>query len=56
MSGQTTQLERLFGRLICFLGFHDDALVEADFGFGPAGNTARYRCRRCGRVKTTSQE
>ncbi len=41
-----------WGRLLCWLGMHDDKVIDATFGFGSAGNVERVECKRCGRLET----
>lgn len=42
----------ILGRFLCFLGMHDLELIDATFGFGAPGSISKFRCRRCGDVKT----
>ena len=42
----------LIGRVLCFLGLHDYALIDAAFSFGSPGGISKLRCRRCGKIKT----
>jgi hypothetical protein len=42
----------LLGRVLCFLGMHDYALIDASFSFGAPGSVSKLRCRRCGKKKT----
>ena len=41
---------KLLGRLLCALGFHSFEITDVTMGFGPAGDVARVKCRRCGVV------
>ena len=34
-------MPEILGRILCFLGIHDDTLLEATFGFGPGGLAAK---------------
>jgi len=36
--------------LLCRLGWHDDRVIGADYGFSPGTGIERVECRRCGRV------
>ncbi len=45
---------KMLRRLLCLLGFHDFELVEVITGFGPAGNIAKLKCKRCHLIKTRS--
>ena len=40
------------GRLLCRVGWHDDELIDASFGFAPGEGVETVRCRRCRRVVT----
>ena len=37
-----------FGNLLCYLGFHEFAVIEVKFGFGASGNVEIVECERCG--------
>jgi len=41
-----------WGRILCWLGTHDDKVIDATFGFGAGGNVERVECKRCGRLET----
>ena len=41
------KLPRWFGRILCWLGFHDFRVISTTFGFGTQG-VERDECRRCG--------
>lgn len=45
-------LHKIFGQLLCLLGFHDYHVISGIFGFGSAGNVEKVECRRCGLVTT----
>jgi hypothetical protein len=42
----------MFGRLFCWLGFHDFDVISVTFGFGEGGNVEKVQCKRCGLVTT----
>jgi len=42
---------RLFGKVLCWLGFHDFHVIEGSFSFG-GGGIETVECRRCGLRRT----
>lgn len=46
-------MEFLF-RLLCWLGWHNYAVIDITFGFGPGGSVETVECRRCGYRTTRS--
>jgi len=43
-----SKLPPFFGRLLCWLGFHDLRVIEKSFDFGAGGGIEKVECRRCG--------
>ncbi len=41
----------LFGKILCWLGFHDFDIISESFSFG-GGGIETVSCRRCGLRKT----
>jgi hypothetical protein len=41
----------LFGKILCWLGFHDFYIISESFSFG-GGGIETVGCRRCGLRKT----
>ena len=44
----------IWGYVLCWLGFHDDKVIESTFGFGDGGNVEKVFCKRCGRTDIRS--
>ena len=44
--------QSIMGRLFCWLGLHDDRVIDGTYGFGPGGNVERVECKRCRRMET----
>ena len=42
----------IFDRILCWLGYHDDRVIDGIYGFGPGGSVQRVECKRCGRLDT----
>jgi hypothetical protein len=42
----------MFGKLCCWLGFHDFDVISVTFGFGEGGNVEKVQCKRCEFVTT----
>ena len=40
------------GRGLCWLGIHDQRVIDASFGFAPGETVERVECRRCGAITT----
>lgn len=47
--GYEAKIQNNWGRLLCWLGMHDDQVIEGTFGFGFGGNVERIICKRCGK-------
>ncbi len=45
-------LPTLFGRFLCWLGFHDFQVIDKTFEFGAGGGIEKIECRRCGVIAT----
>jgi hypothetical protein len=45
-------MPQVIGRILCFLGLHDYALIDATFSFGSSGGIRKLRCNRCGKIRT----
>ncbi len=41
----------LFGRLLCWLGFHNFRVIDKTFEFSGGGGIERLECQRCGVIK-----
>ena len=42
----------MFGKLCCWLGFHDYEVISVTFGFGESGSIEKVQCKRCGFITT----
>ena len=42
----------ILGYVLCWLGFHDDKIIEGTFGFGLGGGVEKVKCNRCRRTDT----
>jgi len=47
---QLSLVKQWYGKLLCFLGFHDFQVIEVSFTFGENGNIEKLQCQRCKRV------
>lgn len=52
MTSRVSERNIMFGKLCCWLGFHDFDIVSVTFGFGESGNVEKVQCKRCGFVTT----
>ncbi len=46
----------MFGKLLCWLGFHDYEVISATFGFGEGGSVEKVQCKRCGFITTRRED
>lgn len=51
MSEQKVIGPQIFGRFLCWLGFHDYRVINVTFGFSAGDSVQKVECRRC-KIKT----